>query len=79
MLCIVEAVQFHVREEAMVGGKEGEMSTVDIAKLRPVWRAGTVIYGTLMSGFEILRPEAFRISREREEVKKLIKEKVDGQ
>lgn len=79
MLCIVQAVQFHVREDALIGGRDGERSTVDITKLRPVFRAGGITYGTAAGGFELLRPEAFKIAREREEVKGLIKEKVEGQ
>jgi len=79
MLCIVEAVQFHVREEALIGGKDGDRCTVDIAKLRPVWRGGGITYGTALGGFEIPRPEACRVDREKESVKGLIRRKIEGQ
>jgi len=79
MLCIVEALQFHVKEDALIGGKDGEKCTVDIEKLRPVWRAGGICYGTALKGFELPRPDAFRVDREKEGVKALIREKIEGQ
>lgn len=67
-LVLLEAVLFHVREDAL--GKD--KATVDISKLRPVWRGGGIIYGTCGHGFELPRPEAFRTVRETAEVKKLL-------
>lgn len=63
----------------LVGGRDGEQAEVDIERLRPIWRGGGLMFGTLRTGYEILRPEPFGRDREKEEVKKLIKEKVDGQ
>ncbi|KAK5123606.1 hypothetical protein LTR85_002644 [Meristemomyces frigidus] len=73
-LVLLEAVRFHVREDAL--GKD--KATVDIAKLRPVWRGGGITYGTCAHGFELPRPEAFRVVRETAEVKKLMGEDEQG-
>jgi hypothetical protein len=75
MLIIVEAVQWHARKDMI----NEEQSIVDLKAFRPVWRAGGITYGTAFQGFELPRPEAFRIAREKEEVKKLVAPKVDGQ
>ena len=69
-LVLLEAVLWHVWEDA-VGT---DRATVDIGKVRPVFRAGGITYGTCFDGFELPRPEAFRKLREKEEIKELIGE-----
>jgi flavin reductase (DIM6/NTAB) family NADH-FMN oxidoreductase RutF len=73
-LVLLEAVLFHVREDAIGADK----ATVDIAKLRPVWRGGGITYGTSFQGFELPRPVAFRTIRETLEIKKLVGEGEEG-
>lgn len=68
MLVIVEAVQWHVRSDAINADK----STVNIDVLRPIWRAGGITYGTSFQAFELPRPEAFRHERKKEEVQRLL-------
>jgi len=75
LLVIVEAVRFHVREDALAEDK----CSVDLAKLRPIWRAGGISYGCAREGFELPRPEAWRLAREREDVKPFIGSKAAGQ
>ncbi|KAF2400572.1 hypothetical protein EJ06DRAFT_537559 [Trichodelitschia bisporula] len=53
---LVEAVMFHVREDVVNEARE----TVDIRKLRPVWRGGGITYGACFDGWETPRPPAFR-------------------
>jgi flavin reductase (DIM6/NTAB) family NADH-FMN oxidoreductase RutF len=74
-LVVVEAVQWHVRADAV----DADRAIVDMGVLRPVWRAGGITYGTVEKGFELPRPEAFRLARERDGVEELIASKVEGQ
>jgi flavin reductase (DIM6/NTAB) family NADH-FMN oxidoreductase RutF len=67
-MVLLQAVMFHVWEDAL----SADRATVDMAKLRPVFRAGGITYGTCFQGFELPRPEAFRKAREGEGVKKLL-------
>ena len=67
-MVLLEAVLYHARSDA-VGA---DRATIDIAKLQPCFRAGGITYGICFDGFELLRPEAFRKVREREDVKGLI-------
>ncbi|KAK3723761.1 hypothetical protein LTR37_001642 [Vermiconidia calcicola] len=73
-MVLLQAVLFHVREDAISADK----ATVDIAKLRPVFRAGGITYGTCFQGFELPRPEAFRKLREGEEMQRLVGEHEEG-
>lgn len=70
-LALVEAVMFHVREDAIDDKRE----TVDIKVLRPVWRGGGIMYGSCFSGFETPRPEPWRVLRETEKTQDLLKTK----
>lgn len=54
-MVFVEAVQFHVREDAV--NDVNEPSAVDISVLRPIWSAGSITYGTIREGFERPRPD----------------------
>ena len=73
-MVLLEAVQYHCRADAI----GADRATVDIAKLRPCFRAGGITYGVAFDGFEIPRPEAFLKLREREDVKALIGEESGG-
>ena len=66
-LVLLQAVLFHVWEDILGVDK----ATVDIAALRPVFRAGGITYGTCLEGFELIRPEAYSKVRERPEVQVL--------
>lgn len=68
-LALVEAIMFHVREDAVDEKRE----TVDISVLRPVWRGGGITYGACFDGWETQRPEAFRDLRGKEPVKGMLK------
>lgn len=68
---LVEAVMFHVREDAIDEKRE----TVDIKVLRPVWRGGGITYGSCFEGWETPRPGPFRELRETEAVRDIL-EKV---
>ena len=67
-LLVVEAVMFHAREDIINEKKE----TVDIKKLRPVWRGGGITYGSCFQGWELPRPIAFREVRLQDGVKKIL-------
>jgi flavin reductase (DIM6/NTAB) family NADH-FMN oxidoreductase RutF len=54
-LVLVEAVMYHVREDVI----DKKLETIDIEKLRPVWRGGGITYGACFDGWETPRPEAF--------------------
>lgn len=66
-LVLLQAVLFHVWEDTLGSDK----ATVDIAALRPVFRAGGITYGICLQGFELTRPEAYGKIRERPEVQVL--------
>lgn len=53
--------------------------SIDLEKLRPVWRAGGITYGCAREWFELPRPEAWRLAREKEEVKPFVGNKAEGQ
>ena len=67
-MILLEAVMFHVREDSI----DSKRATVDISKLRPVWRGGGITYGTAFQGFELPRPVAFRQVVDTKEVKELV-------
>lgn len=67
-LMILQAVRFHIWEDVL----NDDRATADMAKLRPVFRAGGITYGTCFNGFEIPRPEAFRHVRENPEVEAIV-------
>ncbi|KAK5173987.1 uncharacterized protein LTR77_001066 [Saxophila tyrrhenica] len=73
-LVLLEAVLFHAWQDAVSSDK----ATVNLAKLRPVFRAGGITYGTCFNGFELPRPEAYRKVREGEGVQKLVGEMEGG-
>ena len=74
-VCAVAAVQWHVRDDAL----NSEQSNVDLAVLRPIWRGGGITYGTAFQGFELPRPETFRLARQKADVRDMIQAKVNGQ
>ncbi|KAF3017195.1 hypothetical protein E8E14_012466 [Neopestalotiopsis sp. 37M] len=67
-LMILQAVRFHIWKDVL----NDDRATADMAKLRPVFRAGGITYGTCFNGFEIPRPEAFRHVRENPEVEAIV-------
>lgn len=67
VLCIVEGVNFHVREDVI----NEDLNNLDIAKLKPVLRLGGITYGRVVDGYEKLRPD-FDKEIEDEDVKKLV-------
>jgi hypothetical protein len=73
-MVLLQAVLFHVWQDAISADK----ATVDIAKLRPVFRAGGITYGTCFQGFELPRPEAYRKVREGSGVQALMGELEEG-
>ena len=73
-MVLLEAIMYHAWEDA-VGA---DRASIDIAKLRPCFRAGGITYGVCFDGFEIPRPEAFRKVRERKELKHLLGEGESG-
>lgn len=66
-LCIVEGVNFHVREDVI----NKELNLVDPGKLKSVSRLGGITWGRSTEGFEMLRPN-FTSESEKEEVKELL-------
>ncbi|KAF2495862.1 hypothetical protein BU16DRAFT_538486 [Lophium mytilinum] len=72
-LVLVEAVMFHVREDAV----DEAGVTADAGVLRAIWRGGGITYGVCANAWELPRPETWRVEREREDVKKLDK-KTNG-
>lgn len=68
-LVFLEVVRFHIWEDVI----DEKRATADLKKLRPIWRAGGITYGTTFQGFELPRPEAFRILRQQERVKEILK------
>lgn len=73
-MVLLQAVLFHVWEDSIAEDK----ATVDIATLRPVFRAGGITYGVCLSGFELLRPEAYRKVRERVGLQDLCRDLESG-
>lgn len=52
-LLIVKGVNFHAHQEVI----NEENNTLDLSKYKPVARLGGITYGTVSSGFELIRPE----------------------
>jgi flavin reductase (DIM6/NTAB) family NADH-FMN oxidoreductase RutF len=52
-LCIVEGINFHIREDVINDAK----NLIDPEKLRPVSRLGGITYGRTTAGFEMPRPD----------------------
>ncbi|OCT44046.1 hypothetical protein CLCR_00119 [Cladophialophora carrionii] len=55
-LVLVEAVMYHVREDVV----DERQQTINISKLRPVWRGGGITYGVCLDGWETPRPAAMK-------------------
>lgn len=72
-LALVEAVMFHVREDAIDEMKEN----VDIKVLRPVWNGGGIMYGSILDGWETLRPDSFGKLRETKAIKDILEKAGD--
>lgn len=68
VLCIVEGVNFHVREDVI----NADLNNLDIAKLKPVSRLGGITYGRTVDGYERLRPDFQKEVDGDEDVKKLV-------
>ncbi|VUC31688.1 unnamed protein product [Clonostachys rosea] len=69
-LVIVEVVRFHIWEDAI----GPDRATANMDKLRPVFRAGGMMYGTCCDVFELPRPRPFRELREDNAINKLVSE-----
>ncbi|KAL4780072.1 hypothetical protein BJX76DRAFT_61295 [Aspergillus varians] len=67
-MVVVEVIRFHIWDDAV--GED--RATAGIQKLRPVFRAGGIMYGVCPSAFELPRPAAFRELRDDEKIKNLI-------
>jgi len=75
VLCVIEGVNFWVREDAINGDK----NLIDPAILKPMSRLGGITYGRTTEGLEIPRPDYESSVANNEEAKKLVKPKADGQ
>ncbi|RLV93037.1 Uncharacterized protein JA1_002798 [Spathaspora sp. JA1] len=67
VLCIVEGVNFHVREDVI----NEDLNNLDISKLKPVSRLGGITYGRTIQGYEKLRPD-FLKEEQKDDVKSLL-------
>lgn len=70
VLCIVEGVNFHVREDVI----NSDRNNLDISKLKPVSRLGGITYGRTVDGYEKMRPDFDKEVNSKEEVKELLEE-----
>lgn len=61
-LCIMEGVNFHIREDTF----DKERNIIDPAKLKPVSRLGGISYARTVAGYESLRPDFVRESEKPE-------------
>lgn len=68
VLCIVEGVNFHVREDVINSDK----NNLDISKLKPVSRLGGITYARTIDGYEKLRPDYDKEVSSVDEVRKLV-------
>lgn len=68
VLCIVEGINFHVREDVI----NDDQNNLDISKLKPVSRLGGITYARTVDGYEKLRPDYDKEVESKEEVKKLV-------
>ncbi|CAK9439594.1 uncharacterized protein LODBEIA_P36940 [Lodderomyces beijingensis] len=66
-LCIIEGVNFHVREDVI----NADLNNLDIAKLKPVSRLGGITYARTVEGYEKPRPD-FDKEIAKDEVKSLL-------
>ncbi|KAI5965315.1 uncharacterized protein KGF55_001536 [Candida pseudojiufengensis] len=66
-LCIVEGINFHVREDVI----NKDLNNLDISKLKPVSRLGGITYARTMNGYEKPRPD-FDKEIVKDEVKELL-------
>lgn len=66
-LCIIEGVNFHVREDVI----NKELNNIDISKLKPVSRLGGITYARTVHGYEKPRPD-FDKEIAKDEVKQLL-------
>lgn len=74
VLAIIEGVRFWVREDAI----NEDRNIIDPGILRPMSRLGGITYGRTVEGIEIPRPD-FSEATKPEEMKRLIKPKLEGQ
>lgn len=74
VLAIIEGVRFWVREDAI----NEDRNVIDPGILRPMSRLGGITYGRMVEGIELPRPD-FDEATKPEEVRALIKPKVEGQ
>lgn len=65
----VEGVNFHIREDAWVEGREGQL--IDPIKLKPISRLGGITYARSTTGFELPRPD-YGEEIEKDEIKGLL-------
>ncbi|RDL40427.1 FMN-binding split barrel [Venustampulla echinocandica] len=75
VLAIIEGTRFWVREDALNDDK----NLIDPVVLRPISRLGGITYGRTTEAMELLRPDYQESVASKEEVKKLVKAKADGQ
>ncbi|SGZ47261.1 CIC11C00000005061 [Sungouiella intermedia] len=68
VLCIVEGVNFHVREDVI----NEAHNNLDISKLKPVSRLGGITYARTVDGYEKLRPDFDKEVVAKEEVSALL-------
>lgn len=59
------------------GVVDERLETVDVTKLRPVWRGGGITYGPAHGVWETPRPEVFGNLMETERVQRIIRGVVD--
>ncbi|KAI0125518.1 hypothetical protein BJ170DRAFT_631459 [Xylariales sp. AK1849] len=67
-LMILQIVRFHIWDDVL----DEDRATADMAKLRPVFRAGGITYGSCFNGFEIPRPDAFRNIQQDQDVENIV-------
>lgn len=68
-LCIIEGVNFHVREDVI----NEDLNIIDQGKLKSVSRLGGVTYARTTQGYEMLRPD-YKAEIAKPEVQELLKE-----
>lgn len=67
VLCIVEGVNFHVREDVI----NEDLNILDPAKLQPVSRLGGITYGRTTQGYEMPRPD-FKSESQKPELQSIL-------
>lgn len=73
-IVLVEAIRFHVWEDAI----DANRANVNPTKMRPVFRAGGVTYGSCFDVFDLPRPESFRKLRNSEKAAHIIEEALSA-